>query len=420
MAQCGSECTPTPSTTHITPTWEPLYKTPTPRPTRSSTCLPTGQVIEGWGQETPSARWMLTCGNCIMSGAPTPTLEPYVIVGTCLQWGSPYGCVDRIVGNLQECLCDGTVPNPVLYGTPTSGPVVLTSTPTTTPQPATPTPQLVHFWLSPQYIYDVTGGSSNGYADTYDTNQVYMCSGGQPAAYLVDLQVTYSWVTDNMGVQPGVNPYLTEDGSSFENGWMRARTGPYIQRYCLGPTNDLFQLDGVNYHPCEFVNNANYPLKVGLIGQYAPNPGRFDGLRGQWFYSMGNLTLNIRAVCIGKDEPIPTPTPTLESLYCGSVESEEEGGSINDVGDLPEILIGPADCSFQFGGISIPMDWANSLAQFAGIEYTFPSKIGLDGLQICAAPLKIGRLEVLGVGIELDQFLLVVSALAIMFMVLRS
>lgn len=351
-----------------------------------------------------------------MSGAPTPTKAPYAIVGTCQQWGSPVGCEDRMVGTLQECFCVGSVPNPVLYGTPT--PIVVTSTPT---QSSTTQPQVIHFWISQQYNYVTSGGSSDGYSDSYSNNQVYMCGSDQPAAYLVDVAVNYEWSSGREELDPGVNPHLYEDGVNWWSGWLRSRTGPYTEHYCLGPSEDIFQLNGVNYHPCSYVNDGNYPLRVGMIGNYAPNPGRFDGIRGEWYYAIGTLSINIRAVCIGQNEPVPmTPTPIPSSLYCGSVESEGVGGSITDVGELPEILVGPANCSFQFGGISIPMGWANSIAQFAGIDYTFPSKIGLDAFKICAAPLRIGRLEVLGVGIELDQFLLVVSALAAMFMVLRS
>jgi hypothetical protein len=62
----------------ITP--EPIFKTPTPKPTDFYDCPQPGEM-EGFGEETPSVSWMMNCGLCLSTQmatvipSPMPTLE---------------------------------------------------------------------------------------------------------------------------------------------------------------------------------------------------------------------------------------------------------------------------------------------------------------------------------------------------------
>jgi hypothetical protein len=81
------EGTPEPNLTDTpTPTFEPMVKTSTPRPTEDNTC-PGYQPI-GWGQITPDPRWLDNCRNCI-----TPTVSdiwPTYGVPGCSTTPTPY------------------------------------------------------------------------------------------------------------------------------------------------------------------------------------------------------------------------------------------------------------------------------------------------------------------------------------------
>lgn len=69
-----------------TPTWEPLFVTPTPRPSYSYDCPP-GQNPYGWGEVTPNPVWSFRCMKCVTPipsdsfgenplGTAVPTIAP--------------------------------------------------------------------------------------------------------------------------------------------------------------------------------------------------------------------------------------------------------------------------------------------------------------------------------------------------------
>jgi len=125
------------------------------------------------------------------------------------------------------------------------------------------------------------------------------------------------------------------------------------------------------------------------------------------------------ALCYGNEEPSnePEPTPIPDVGYCYNIEGEDEGGSITDVGVLPIIRVGPPSC-FTFGGIYIPLGWAQSLGELAGV--TIPDQIGIDPINVCFRGLSFGDIGFLGVSINIDLLILITSGISAIMFVFKS
>lgn len=422
----AQEPTGTPSPTQEptgtpSPTWEPLYQTPTPKPTQNNQCPAVGTPIVGYKTVTPSAAWMLACSQCLVNQAPTvtdipvPTTVPYVMQGACSNYGNPSGCVTITTSGGEMCQCGLNEVSP-------------TPTPTITPLP-TAGPQTDHYYLVnipySQFTHTQWGGlgaATWGYTGEWSVPGLQCGGDDQMRAIASDfsydivigkanesyLKIFQSFGAGNLGTgfrtaTGALGAHVIGDGRQCLYTAINTNTPTYC--------DILAQMEGRPY---------NYQFRNADAAQDPPT-NRFNEY---WHkFAVGSswvVRQEFTALCYGDEEPVevtPTPTPTSIPGYCSVIEGEDEGGSITDVGVLPIIRVGPPSC-FTFGGIYIPLGWAQSLAQLAGVA--IPDQIGIAPINVCFRGLSFGEIGFLGVSINIDLLILITSGISAIMFVFKS
>lgn len=349
------------STNTPTVTWEPLFKSPTPVPTRSYACP--AELPAAWGTVTPEAWWNMQCGNCMLTLTPQPTQIPSL---------TP----------------TGTPPTPNASATPAAG-----------------SGPFMHL------RYDLASAlvtNSNTFHAVLDA------SGIDETA--VGVVVT---LTRGSGV-PGVNynGHISFDGTNWQNinGWIQSSPSThliYLSQAMPNPpypglvtiADDEIEFDA--YYAGDIFGWQNYTGWHSITNSTMNNSnGTFD----VWFSSQfggGTYTANIYAVAyVGEQQPIGTPTPAAD--FCAVVNDgqvQNPDGSI-DVGvDLPQITLGPESCT-----------------TFPGLIVNLPviGEFGVPAVSICVQALSLGVFNILGVAIDMDFLAFVMGASLILRWILRS
>jgi len=281
----------------ITP--EPIFKTPTTRPTDFYDCPQTGEM-EGFGEKTPSVSWMMSCGLCLSTQM--ATVIPSQI--------------------------------PTLEGTPGTPDVTLT-----------PTIEGQGEWEPGIYniVFPGFGNRENESASSmtgYEVvpgngNLVFYLSGdcfrdwfGDPVAIGCDV-VCKGFVHDN---QP--NKVTRWEGWTFQatGNWSRVITA-----------NNF----GSSLHPGE--------LELMCMLNTGPWVPEYSG------FEVSYVEGNNLYVVDGPIPDTPTPDP--DNSYCGTIDIGNGGGSdpfnAEDVFTIPVPVLGQANCIVLMPAFTLPVTAIN-------------------------------------------------------------
>lgn len=405
----------------ITPTWEPIFKSPTPRPTLNPAC-PDGQP-EGWLTVTPSSRWLMNCEQCIIRPTAdwsniefTPLAEEYVShLGFCTTEEEEEGCYNDNVSGGVGCIC---------LGYPTTTPTLSSYVPypNGTPTPIT-TSRMYKIKLNDidfDYV-QVQGGTPVNYStSSCPNNDIFM-------GWAIDAQFTlydggqgYSQMRFNLAdVVDGGGDYIYREYFSGTKNWNKCFSASYGGQSTV-------QIGGVNYHPCEnlfptFEVFQSYGY-INLYGGGATKPlTSFSAYRQR---AVGNGVLY--GMCFGVNEPTATPMPTLNvtatadtgSDYCNVVEAKP-AYLADQIGiELPIPRAGVGQCT-QIAGWEIGIGWLESILPNL-FNFTVPEYIGVPGFILCVHPFTFGTINLLGVLLDMDVLLLLVAYIAVVRWLMRS
>lgn len=338
----------------ITP--EPIFKTPTPRPTDFYDCPQPGEM-EGFGEETPSVSWMMSCGLCLSTQmatvipSPMPTLEG--TPGTPAPTPTP--TATEQVGDQDSGWM--TIEFPV-FGDGYSG-----------------------MQTYPDLIVDGSvSGSFATIAYNVDWQQFFLGScrdktgnfliyadAGVPTAGLCSWQSTWR----------GSGP----EGAGIMNAWWTEywkREGALT--ICYRPPNgvdDICSVTGVSS-----ISWTGYVVSGGSV------------------YSE------------------PEPTPAQDLSHCKSIESDlvtVTGFDAEGIFTIPVPTLGQANCIVLMPAFTLPVTAINIIP---GIN--IENDIVFPGATLCVRALNFGTLRILGMAIDLDFYAVLIGAMMILRKVLRS
>lgn len=374
---CDNQCTALHEFCTAVPTYEPLFKTPTPLPPESYTC-PTGLPI-GWGTVTPGVMWSANCGNCLLTLTPHPTNTPgsYELTQTAVFTGTPG--------------------------------VTLTPTSTVTPTPASCTPGANTYWW-----------------DTVNPNK----SATKPAQYVGEFRIGWSRYSPSDLTSIGAVVAKVNMQGSTNNEWGRSWIG------VNGGTNQVLWQAQTNfdktlfYMPTVTPPGWNYTqLRNFILAKY---PDAVDSGYKNWVagaidldagYGAGTATNNTFTVTVTvldwvhySPAPCPTPTPGTPTPTPGASACNDLGdeGTTDSIGELPYIGIGASVCT-GIPEFTIDLSVLNWLPGLEDIDViTFP------GLSVCARPISFGDLKLFGLVIDLDIMAAVMAGVVLIRIIIRS
>lgn len=342
-----------------TPTPEPIFKTPTPGATEYYDCPDPGELV-GYGTQTPSVEWMMRCGLCLSTqSAPTLEATPYpTMEGTP---GTPYPTPEPTATEVQEWE-EQIVPYLEFgaFGQPgevnTIGHSLMDS-----------------YQLVSGYGYiDVLLQGHSWYLNSNIGNVTVKCDG---RLYWNESDYGVRWSGTSSVIYGDDSAYVTlnQVGQNEDIGWL------YIYCETLYPHNFDYQVSGI-----EALNSWGFNLKV----------------------RQNNLW-----------EPEPSPTPS--SSYCGEIEEAGEGGfnafDVEGQFTIPVPALGVANCIVLMPEFTIPVTAINIIP---GIN--IENDIYFPGVTLCVRAMTLGTLKLLGMGIDLDFYAVIVGAMMILRKVLRS
>lgn len=402
----------------FTPTWQPLFPTSTPRPTINSIC-PEGQPI-GWGTVTPSFKWNQYCSNCIIyptadwSNIPTVDLDPFEFWhgGYCSSNEEVDGCQTRDNSGL-ECWC----PLEYLYpdGTPT--PTGLYN-----PYPnGTPTPQTSNNYYLGQKItlgsitwnYLNKAGFITKSVGTYPSwNE---CGAGYQVGRYVLYDYSFDWVAGDTAL----------DSSFWDN--MQYYDGTNI-RYMYWARDHYISIPGVGTVDNVVIGTMltdNGVFYNGFGRRVVNGSSRTDWYRADYKSNLTRGVIDYHPICYGiapTATPYPTPqmTPTINTGadYCAEVEAEPSTEE-EEIGiSLPTPIYGEGQCVI-IGNFSIDLGWLSSIFPTL-FTYGVPDELGVPGFQICVRPISFGNINLFGLLVNVDYFILVGSLVMVLRWILRS
>lgn len=357
--------TNTPSPT-VTSTFEPIWKTPTPRATDFYDCPEPGEM-ENFGTETPSVRWMNYCSYCLG----TQEVEGYT-----------------------------ETPMPTMTGTP--GTPMPTPTATATP---TAIPGEDSGWM--EIVFPVFGDGWEGHI-TFDD---LIVDGG----YDLGSNVTFimdsdwgDWFLGSCWDKTGGFNIRADAGvpTAGKCSWQSSWTGVVGQGFGVqgsatysgnwnheGPLSLCYVHPGGVSQNCS-IYNINYVVWTGMV---------ISGGSGY-----------------GLPEPTPTVTATPGGGFCkdvgaGGVDGESAWNSAEGIFVFPVPYIGESDCRILMPEFEIPVTLLNLIP---GVE--FENDILFPGVIVCVRGLFLGDLVMLNLEIDLDFYAVIVGAMMILRKILRS
>ena len=363
--------TPAPtSTPEPTATWEPLYKTPTPAPTKDTACCE-GTPI-GWGSCTPAAEWLVNCNQC----APVPTSEYF---GEYTPWPTltPY-------------------PTMTPYASSTPG------GPTLTPGPTAEPDYFVGAVQMPSATC-VKGGEWSARCYFLVEHESY--AGSEIVGAVFDMCKESSGCGEINAWGPGqALPDFWNDGV-WDHSYQHQC--PSVGTRCTGNADACEQLyPGEPYTPDMPIGGTD-PGDDMLIGWLASSNAcsYFDVYDVRLIY-YGAPGPTSTPAPTGVPTPLPTGTPTVTSTpvsgtYCCSLVCDS--GEDPSAGILPIIRVGVGTC-----------------ATFDPVDLSVIGLGTLPGFELCLTPIRFGSVGILGVSISLDFLSIVLAGLLALRLLWRS
>lgn len=372
----------------VTPTMHPLFPTKTPGPPKDYTCP--GEQPGGFGVSTPSANWLLHCGDCI---TPVPRYE----------WPTPPAGIS------------GT-PTPA----PTSGP---TPTPTATPGPMhiralndvpivnipAETDKIVP--ISHSYdLYGYLGGfpltfKVRDYGEIIFNNSTNIYS--HEAFYLaisapnysngegIDITILESEGLPSLTVNEVIHLYPSASPSTAT---------------IFIPLWTVAQTDAYGNNPVHITKTwkLTYEVKIYGMSTYNPSTQSQFSMWSDVAVGLGTFTGNKTYSWTLDDFPV-NPINSI----CSEIEEEYNGG-INDPDDpnfkLPYIAVGEGLCT-GIPSIDMDMTWLQTFWTGA------PDRLVFGGVEFCFAPISFGSLNIFGITTDLDLLAMVICGV-LMFKVI--
>jgi hypothetical protein len=344
-----------------TETWEPLFKTSTPRPTDNWSC-PNGTPVN-WGTVTPGIWWDVNCRNCLLTLTPpytaTPTPEGWISpTPTSLpNTATPYPFdsyeLQCITANINQVLTDCTANRGrdlMLYfdGSCHSG----------------------SCGLEPIIIVTVN----------FVCRQGYTCNDNWFTLNLnYEIHAIGAWVADSTAYQLSVNT-----NSHFYN----SSPDVYHTRNCGVTENCVFD-DQYSGFRSVLINRNKEAYRFTINFNSPQHPGTYAE----------NVWLHLAA---GEFNPTATPLPTFtpEPGNCNEVTTDE--GTIMDT-TLPIIRLGPPNCAGSIPEFDVDFSSIPLLGDILG-DVHFP------GFAMCFRGIDLGEIHVIGVHVDLDYFALIMAA----------
>jgi hypothetical protein len=384
---------PTPSAT-----WQPLFPSPTARPTINDIC-PDYQPI-GWQTVTPSPRWLMNCSQCIVRSTAdwsgfevTPFPVEYVShLGYCTIEEEQDGCYSEYVSGGIGCICLGN--------------------PTATPSfEVTSTPLPIGIYIEELYNYgtfshtyvNAAGLKTVGVVNNHVTGN---CGSNQWLGYIVKYNVNLEYNPQNFG--------LTE----ITGGDLQLGGGTYSKEIALCQTSFYTTtLGGVLVDRSVVCDTAaNLLMGVGSSKNIV-NEGSVTWQTRSDYKTSFNGFYKFYPICYGQP-PAPTPQPTLDtgSDYCNEVEPEY---LMDKIGlELPTPRFGEGQC-IVVGGWSIGLGWLESI--FPNLfQFNVPESFGVPGFNLCLHPFTFGYINLFGILLDMDVLFLLVSYIMVVRWLLRS
>lgn len=354
-----------------TPTWEPLYKTPTPAPTTDTTCY--GSPV-GWGYVTPDAAWEMNCSSCLPSSN----------IG---DW-SEFPASDY----------DGTA-------TPSAG---QTTTPTVTSTPG------VTYWI---------------YYDIYSTTFYNATNYGWVTAYSEQIPLPVVPGNTVQGVLLKETDFHCQNGicsNAFGvgmNGYMSTGELSLNVMTCVNINNGNNGCTALGYSS---YRNTNADKAYNYI-QF--NENMHDPANNPLTVTIGYIGFIMYGTPVSKPVPTQTPTPSGYESWQATATAVAGGGSsqpycsivqpapLGDDFALPTPLLGSNSC-FTVGGFTISIGWVSNIASAVG--FSIPEDITVPGLQVCLREISFGSIDIVGVKIDLDILAFAMGAVLILRVIWRS
>lgn len=351
--------TPEPSPT-ATPTNQPFYKTPTPGPTKQITC-DFQSVPNGWGTVTPSVGWFSACSKCPqVPKTPVPTnsllYDPRMPTSTPWVTATPYPVQATV-----------TIRNDGGHGYFTEfdhlyGPLAIGYSPYAI------TDQTNFFFKAGQFDYTVQVDFSGFKNDTWQASELIV-SLTNPAYMSTPLKVEITGT---------VNTVQTGDVDVSWNSWL----------YPGEPSKDIFK---------------KAPFTGGYSGKVTVH---FSGICDADLYHECTVKLIVQNKT-GSGSTMWTGWTIWKGAkpsqsYCSSVSGEyngAEGVLDTDLGQviaLPKITLGWKRCA-QIMPFTLDFSWIPGISGAGLGEAT-----QWPGLEICRQPVYFGKLNLLGLEIDLD------------------
>lgn len=359
-------------------TWESLYKTPTVQPTVLNLC--NGQPV-GWGVVTPDPYWLMNCNQCVTR---TPS---------------------------------SSIPGLTLF--PTNTPIVTgTINPTSTVQPSstntpaiTNTPVPNHYWTSDWQSVGFTGTIQT--CGTVNLTYVYSQFNRVIPAGSNDLRaiITEGYVSSTYLGYLGFDMLNTDTTSPlvFRTANKRSIVGTAgtTQTLCFESVSGACTFAGLSNSMTLTFNQANTLFKIyAAKAQGCP-----------WQYSFPRIKYVYYGT--GDTPPTPTPVPTFTPVptsqsQCNVVLPERV---VNPFDVLPNILIGPSECT-QIGGGSIDLGFISNISWLS--DWGIPEYITIPGFFLCTASIDLGVVHIFNLAIDLDIMAFVMAGVAIIRILFRS
>lgn len=359
--------TPAP-TIEPTGTFEPLFMTATPGPTRDYKCAPADQTPVGWGIVTPGVLWSADCGNCMLTQTPERTETAY----------------------------------PTSTGTP------YTPTPSKTPAPtqiistATPYPTGLKFT---HLARSTTNGTSTG---GYFYSRQGQCA-----------RLDFYGVVQGNIINRDVYDYIQFKLQRYEGG----NVGAYVRTITYSGS-DWMDIGGTggsshNFSGTYTYNNSAYPDHTFSLQEVSAHTQFVDDYAGP-----DNFSFTVLACPNGYTMPTETPvynfptvtpTNTPVSSYCSSVNGSSGGsGEDWDWGMLPNILIGTAQCvGWEQTSVDLSaINWVPGMDSWEAFD--------LPAVLFCMKPIYFGSVNLFGINVNYDYLTSLMVGVLVFRMFFRS
>lgn len=369
-AGLAQSATATPS-----PSWEPLFPSSTPVPTRSYEC--SQELPQSWGTVTPSLLWSSSCSNCLLTLTPRATSTSWFPSAT---------------------------PDPSASPAPTN---------TATATPHVP-PLDVYLddaeWLdnSGYAGSEVNSQAFDSYTAIFDATQTNTLTGPTSP------WSSSAWWVSFAGAEPNDVLKFTISGSWYTQ-WDGGQSGD-CGSFILGlPSGHSLSVSGTPGSYCTY----ELTLPAYLGGWGATQSIGFGNFRGPntaftdpaYQHQGGFIFQELNGVPVGLATATPTATPVLS--YCSSVDGSLPSAE-PDLGiALPVITVGEAVCT-GLGEITIPFSILNLIGDWEFSDLVIP------GIEICFRPVSFGVLDLFGVLVDLDLMVLLMSGALVLRWFLRS